>query len=100
MHRPKGRRERRVREKERERGGGGLFSFTLLKLLIEILSQPILVPTFRKPGGFLCARGTRSIDEKAEGRDKGERIGLCLNLPDRARGRISCYEAAASLIAA
>lgn len=71
-------------------------SFTLLKLLIEILSQPILVPTFRKPGGFLRARGMRPIDEKAEGRDKGECIGLCLNLQDRARGRISCYEAAAS----
>lgn len=38
----------------------------------------------------------RPIDEKAKGRDKGERIGLCLNLQDRARGRISCYEAVAS----
>lgn len=41
-------------------------------------------------------RGMQPIDEKAEGRDKGERIGLCLNLQDRAWGRISCYEAAAS----
>lgn len=49
-----------------------LVSVTLLKLLIEILSHPILIPTFRNPKGFLHARGMRSIDEKAKGWDKGK----------------------------